>query len=417
MFLKLINKYSIYINSLVKKGLKKSLKEGNAIEKVLILFNLYPYLVKKNIIKQREIVENNYFFKKIKKENNIKNLKFNSMKNILYETLYGILFLFKVSLLFFVIVFTVFWFQPITGDITFKTIYNDFASSTPQQYFIGKTEASEKPLTYDLNTHILNPINSFKNLIIDDNKKTLEEFKVLYINEYKIKKEGKEYGNEIFEQFIGENFHYYHIEKEDRNALVILNKNLKTVHYNITYNNTDVYEDFSKAINKTEIHYLNESFINKITKEENTYSLMKFHISKYNYGLFDYFNPYKKVNKGLEIKKIELVDNTTNISYFDANLYKKDYNDSNYILGTDFQEKTNKFLFIFSLLVLLSFIEKKYLKNKINIIRKNNEKHIMNEYRRIKNINNNDILLLEDKTKDIKHGNVKKSKTFKAIQI
>jgi hypothetical protein len=121
-------------------------------------------------------------------------------------------------------------------------------------------------LEYALKNHILNPINSFDNLINDNNKKTLNEFKDIYLSEYQIKKEGEK-NIAIFEQYIGNNYHYYHLKEKDKKALVILDNNLKTVHYNVTFNNTKVYKDFSKSIDKTEIHFFGESSINKITKD------------------------------------------------------------------------------------------------------------------------------------------------------
>jgi hypothetical protein len=413
MIKKNMKKYLKYLNIIRKKGYFKSFKSTTSKEKIKLIFSAIPYAINKHEIDKEKSNKTYLFFNKIKKENNIKNLKFYSIKHTLYSLVAIPLIFFKTMVATFILLITFFSFVPITEDITLSSIFHDYSDIKNDKYFIGETTKVDKPLVFDLKNHILNPINSFNNLIKDDNKKTLKEFKDIYLNEYQIKKEG-ETDIRIFEQYIGEKYHYYHLKEESKKALLILDNNLKTVHYNVTFNNAKVYEDFSKSIEKTNVHFFGESSINKITKEKNDYNFINLNFLKYNYGIFDYFNPYKKTSKNFELKKIELEGNTTKISYVNANFYNKDIANSNYVLGTDFQEKTNEFIFIFSLLLLLSFIEKKYGRKRFIQLNKDNEKHIMDEYKKIKNINNNDILLLEN---NIKNVTVKKSKVFKAIQI
>jgi hypothetical protein len=261
-----MNKYEKYLEVIRKKGYFKSFKSTTLKEKAKLILSAIPYAFSKKEIEQEKSRRTYLFFKKIKKENNIKNSKYYSIKHILYVLFALPLLFFKIITAWFIVMITIFSIVPITEDMTLASLFYDYKSIDNYQYFIGETKQSDKPLEYALKNHILNPINSFDNLINDNNKKTLNEFKDIYLSEYQIKKEGEK-NIAIFEQYIGNNYHYYHLKEKDKKALVILDNNLKTVHYNVTFNNTKVYKDFSKSIDKTEIHFFGESSINKITKD------------------------------------------------------------------------------------------------------------------------------------------------------
>jgi hypothetical protein len=398
-------KYKKYLTTIFKNGYLKSFSNSTLKSKSLLILNAIPHSIFKKEQENNKLKATRYYYHKLKEDNGINNIKFYLRKNLIY-------FFFSLPVVFFNALLLSFFFlfllSPFFGaeKVDVANNYSSFDSG----YILEHNKESKELLDNNIKDFGINPLKITDNIISDKNKLTLEEFKIIYKETFR-NKEVKD-GTDIFPQFINEGYHYYVNKNDDENIVLILSENLEIVHYKAIYETNEYYNKLVQDIKEVNVYSMNGNSINTLKKENTSYTNNKVNYFNYDFGFFDHSNPYKSIIENVEIKNINLQNDKTIISYLNFNIANEKDKILTFKKGSEQQIEINKAWLILLILLISSILDKIYFRKCMYNLEKNNQKHIMNEYK-IKNNCENEFLL---ENNSIKHNKIN-IKNFKTIEI